>query len=736
MIYDKLYRKTIATLIDDCIPKDVIRERNAQKSWGYGYNKEFDIVVISTNGTIGDIYDIGGLLIAIPEKPDDSKIGNAELKRHLQKWERLKVPTELANFNSIYDFKDHDAFLKKKKEIENKHIKFIEKDISYIKHGYWFYNDGEPCYITGGNYYFLQHYFHYEPKCYGDFRMPIRDYYYWLEACYADNRCVGSLLMKNRGVSFSTTGASEIIRETTLNSNSFAPLISKTEDDAGKLFSQKVLESIRRLPIHLVPVNNSNRRITAAIHFTDPKTGDGNNSSIEKYPTTVDAYDGLRPRKSLNDEIGKFKWKKSNVLDFWAIHKDCHTTGIKEVTGKAICGSTAGEFKNGGGKYYKELFDASDIRQRNGFGQTESGLYGLYIPAEFGQQGFYDEYGWVIYHDPEIPIKTERGTTTDIGVVTALDMVEEGLKHNEDKLNAQRRKHPRRLSDAFKDEDEFGMFNANNLDKHDFYLKSIKGTSSYNSIVTPIKLYWENGVKDTRVLHSVDSKGKFLVSWIPPKDMRNLFTLRSNTKYPENGHIGAFGCDSYDAAGVKGSKGSLVGLTKTGKGFPNETFFIIYNHRPKDEYEFYDDVIKAMVFYSMPVLVENNKISLLKHIKARGYRGFAMNRPDVPKSKLNETELKYGGMPSSTTTVPLQEGKLEYYIEHNVGQEDLSLSTCKVMFPELISSWKNYDTQKRKFNDMAVASQFALLANQREIEKKEVKTSGVNITLNVFKRAI
>ena len=42
----------------------------------------------------------------------------------------------------------------------------------------------------------------------------------------------------------------------------------------------------------------------------------------------------------------------------------------------------------------------------------------------------------------------------------------------------------------------------------------------------------------------------------------------------------------------------------------------------------------ACVFYGMPILAENNKPRLLYYFKRRGYRGFAMNRPDKKKKQI------------------------------------------------------------------------------------------------------
>jgi len=39
-------------------------------SWLYGYNEQYDVVVISKNGKIGEVVEISGLKIALPIAPE------------------------------------------------------------------------------------------------------------------------------------------------------------------------------------------------------------------------------------------------------------------------------------------------------------------------------------------------------------------------------------------------------------------------------------------------------------------------------------------------------------------------------------------------------------------------------------------------------------------------------------------------------------------------------------------
>ena len=60
-----MYEQTLYKIIEP-IKLTTIHRLNKGKKWKFGYNKDHDIIVLSKNGQIGDIYDIQGLKIALP----------------------------------------------------------------------------------------------------------------------------------------------------------------------------------------------------------------------------------------------------------------------------------------------------------------------------------------------------------------------------------------------------------------------------------------------------------------------------------------------------------------------------------------------------------------------------------------------------------------------------------------------------------------------------------------------
>jgi hypothetical protein len=63
--------------LEDYIPKSVKTNKNVSRTWQYGYNEKYDVVIISKTGQIGDIIEISGLKIALPLAPKSISISVA-----------------------------------------------------------------------------------------------------------------------------------------------------------------------------------------------------------------------------------------------------------------------------------------------------------------------------------------------------------------------------------------------------------------------------------------------------------------------------------------------------------------------------------------------------------------------------------------------------------------------------------------------------------------------------------
>lgn len=715
-------------ILDEYIPKNVIATKNRHKSWEYGYNKDYDVVVISKDGTIGQIYEINSVKIALPSVPEKvTDYGN--------KWVAQEYPSELQKIKTIFDWNRRDNAFK------SKYVDLIEGEFDKRENGHWFINNGKPTYITGTHYMYLQ----WTKIDIGlpDFRESNRIFYIYWEACKADVRSFGMDYLKNRRSGFSFMSSSEICNTGTIVRDSRIGILSKTGSDAKKMFTDKVVPIVRNYPFFFKPIQDGMDNPKTELAFRVPASkitrknmDQENQDEIDGLDTTIDwkntadnSYDGEKLLLLVHDESGKWE-KPENILNNWRVTKTCLRLGSK-IVGKCMMGSTSNALSKGG-ENFKKLYNDSNPRTRSANGQTKSGLYSLFIPMEWNIEGYIDEFGWPVFEDPEKPIKGIDGEIITQGVTSWWNNEVAALKGDSDALNEFYRQFPRTESHAFRDESKQSVFNLTKIYQQIDYNDSL----IKDQVLTRGYFHWKNGVKDSEVIWTPDKNGRFLVSWIPNSRLRNNVINRGGKKFPGNEHLGAFGCDPYDISGVVGgggSNGALHGMTKFHmEEAPTNEFFLEYIARPQTAEIFFEDVLMACVFYGMPILAENNKARLLYHFKNRGYRAFSMNRPDKHKTKLSKTELEIGGIPNSSEDVrQAHASAIETYIEEYVGLDIEGTyrdPECmgSMYFTKTLEDWARFDPNNRTKHDASISSGLAIMATRKhlfDVEKKESKIS-------------
>jgi len=726
---NNLYQK-----LEDYIPKAVLAKKNKARTWLYGYNEKYDVVVISRSGEIKDVININGLCIALP-KPPKEIIKNSQ-KNHNQYWERKELPKELSRIQSIFQWNEMPTPFK------SKWVDYIETEFDKRELGHWFYNNGTPTYITGSHYMYLQ--WTNIDVGFPDFREANRIFFLYWEACKADNRCFGLDYLKIRRSGFSFMGSSECVNTGTLAKDSRVGILSKTGSDAKKMFTDKVVPIANRLPFFFKPIQDGMDKPKTELAFRIPASKitkknmyDTVDEELFGLDTTIDwkntddnSYDGEKLLLLVHDESGKWI-KPNNILNNWRVTKTCLRLGSK-IIGKCMMGSTSNAL-NKGGDNFKKLYEDSNVAQRNSNGQTKSGLYSLFIPMEWNMEGFIDIYGMPVFYKPSKPIKGVDGEWIKNGAIDYWKAEVDSLKKDPDALNEFYRQFPRSESHAFRDESKGSLFNLTKIYQQIDYNDSLV----MEHHVTQGKFYWKDGKKDTEVIWTPDNRGRFKITWSPNKHLQNQKIQKNNSFYPVNEHIGAFGCDSYDISGTvggRGSNGSLHGLTKFSMDeAPSNEFFLEYIARPQTAEIFFEEVLMACVYYSMPILVENNKPRLLYHFKNRGYRGFCMNRPDKHYTKLSKTEKELGGIPNTSEDVKQSHAAaIESYIEKHIGLDLESTYRAademgSMYFTRTLDDWAKFDVSNRTKFDASISSGLAVMANQKGIYLPEKKQSKISL---------
>ena len=726
---NSLYR-----IIENYIPKQVLSTKNRAKTWVYGYNEKYDVVIISKTGQIETVIEINGLKIALPKTPKE--IYKRSKKKEEQYWEPTEISKELHRIKSIFQWHETPDVFK------GKWVDYIEEEFDRREQGYWFMNNGKPTYITGTHYMYLQ--WTKIDVGHPDFREANRIFYIFWEACKADKRSFGMCYLKIRRSGFSFMSSCEGVNKATITKDSRIGILSKTGSDAKKMFTDKVVPISNNYPFFFKPIQDGMDKPKTELAYRVPasKITKKNMSTIadeelEGLDTTIDwkntgdnSYDGEKLQLLLHDESGKWE-KPDNILNNWRVTKTCLRLGSK-IIGKCMMGSTSNALDKGG-RNFKSLYEDSFPSKRNSNGQTKSGLYCLFIPMEWNFEGYIDRYGMPVLRTPDKPVPGIDGEDITMGAIDYWANEVESLQSDADALNEFYRQFPRTESHAFRDESKRSLFNLTKIYQQIDYNDSL----IMDRHVTTGSFHWKDGIKDSKVIWTPQKYGRFKVSWTPPPHLQNNIIIEKGMKKPGNESIGSFGCDSYDISGVvlgKGSNGALHGLTKFNmQEAPSNHFFLEYIARPQTAEIFFEEVLMALVFYGMPILCENNKPRLLYHLKNRGYRGFSMNRPDKTYTKLSKTERELGGIPNSSEDVKQSHASaIESYIEKYVGIDfdgnyrdpgDMG----DMYFGRTLEDWAKFDITNRTKFDAAISSGLAIMANQKHLYTPSKEKSKISI---------
>jgi len=730
-----MYEQSLVKTIKDHIKPKVLKRNNRYKKWRYGYDVEHDVVVISKDGTIGEIIEIQNLKIALPKKPEN--VFSNSKKTEEQVWVKAEYPKALSKIKSVFDWQRYPNSFKEE------WYDYIDEEFKRREQGYWFYNRGLATYITGSHYMFLQ----WSKIDVGaaDYRESNRLFFIFWEACKADQRCYGMCYLKNRRSGFSFMASADTVNQATISSDSRFGILSKSGADAKKMFTDKVVPISINYPFFFRPIQDGMDRPKTELAYRVPaskltrrKLDEGIASEeIEGLDTTIDwkntgdnSYDGEKLKLLVHDESGKWE-RPDNILNNWRVTKTTMRLGSK-IVGKCMMGSTSNAIEKGGGNF-KKLYYASDVTQRNRNGQTSSGLYSLFIPMEWNYEGFIDAYGIPVFDKPKDAVRDPHGDLITTGVIEHWENEVDGLKNDQDSLNEYYRQFPRTEKHAFRDEAKLSLFNLTKIYEQIDYNEDMRN----KTLVTQGNFQWTGGVKDTTVNFIPENNGRFLVSWIPPAILQNRVIIKNGVKHPGNEHVGAFGCDSYDISGTvdkRGSKGSLHGLTKFSmEEAPFNMFFLEYISRPPTAEIFFEDVLMALHFYGMPILAENNKPRLLYYLKRRGYRNFSINRPDKTFNKLSVAEREIGGIPNSSEDIKqAHAAAIESYIEDHVGLKETEYG--QMYFQRTLEDWAKFNINNRTKFDATISSGLAIMAcNKNKYSPvAEIKKEPVSINFTKY----
>ena len=273
-------QNSIYKVLKNYIPNSVMANKNKAKTWKYGYNEKYKLVIISRDGTLGDIYEISNVIIGLPKTP--KTFDNQKEKKENQVWTPTIQPKVLKRIQSIFQWNEMPVSFK------NSWVDYIEKEFDKREEGHWFLNNGIPTYITGTHYMYLQ--WTKIDVGHPDFREANRIFYIFWEACKADNRSFGMCYLKIRRSGFSFMSSSEGVNQATITRDARIGILSKTGADAKKMFTDKVVPISNNYPFFFKPIQDGMDKPKTELAYRVPA------SKITKknmYVTDNEDLDGL-----------------------------------------------------------------------------------------------------------------------------------------------------------------------------------------------------------------------------------------------------------------------------------------------------------------------------------------------------------------------------------------------------------------------------------------------------------
>ena len=603
-----------------------------------------------------------------------------------QKWERQLLPEdyekrrakELARMRTDPDYFDP--------ELE----KIREQHWTYRRCGFWFMNNGEPVYITGTHWLYLN--WAVTNVGFMNYRNTDRKVFYCLRSVEEDPRSGGLVYVSRRRGGKSYIAGIWMLDRVSLGLDKVGGIQSKTDEDAKRLFAKSIVNYFVNLPHFFKPVYDTSQglRPKKELRFYKP-TIKGKNADLmlegEELRSEINFgssepyhYDGNALFGYVLDEFGKPQ--RSNVWDTWNIVRYCMDQDGAWV-GKAFVTSTIEDLDTTG-TGPKDIWRNSDQSKRDGNGRTTSGLYRLFLGAH--ESTFFDEYG---------NEETEKGLTYYMNMRKAYE-------HDQRQLSKIIRKNPFTIEEAFRVDGEKCIYDSMLLNERLDHL------SWKENLTTRGNFVWENGVRDTKVVFEPSANGRWELCWnFEKEEDSNRVVRRGDLCFPNNKQNFRMGVDPFDhkiTEDGRMSNGSGIVLrrrTPINEGDPYSRAFVAkYVYRPDLPRIYYEDMLMASVYFGCEILHENNKDGISSYFEERGYYNHLMWLPDRNKPGIAavETSKQWGAEITDA------------YIKEN---------HKKIYFKDLIEDWLEFKIDKSTKYDLAMAAMWCLVADEVGSDTKQ-----------------
>lgn len=658
-------------------------------------------------GFVPDYYSGTGELIK-------SEILFSDKPQKDQKWQRQPLP-------SWYNKKYQEELIQRKSnpDYRDDELQVFRKD-QWIKRlcGVWFMNNGNPVYITGKHWFYLNYWK--LDTGYGSYRENDRKLFYFWQYCCEDPNCGGMIEMTKRKQGKTFRAACAQFEYASRINEAKMGIQSKTGDDAkDQVYMFSIISPFKHLPDFFKPIYDTAQgaipKTELAFRHTSVKGQEARsqvfegelNTIIDYRNSDLKTYDGPKLRAYIGDEV--LKTVLVDVYERHGVVKECCMED-GEFIGKMYYTSTVERDEEKINKKENEacenLWKDSDQNKRVD-DRTITGLYRYFTPAY--ETIYWDEYGYPIIDKAKEYFYKER----------------KRLEGNPKALVGHIRKNPFTPEEAFMSDSDQCPFSVMVLQDTLRLCHSLPPDS--NELEVQGDFIWKEKDKEAMWVPN-NINGKWFMSWLPPEVERNKVKdtgkQDENRFEPLNDERFAFGSDPV-SSGKEAEHGSSSAAGAIYRKYDihyqedrSDTWVADYKFDPDDPNDYYEDMIIACFFFGVQIHCEKNKFDIFNHFKRRGYNKFMMTRPGntfAGVTKLGEEQE--AGTYASEPIIELYITRLKTF---------WAKKGHKVRHKRIIEDALKFRYSNRTKRDTTVATGFGILAVEKPYEPKVQHTGDIS----------
>lgn len=503
---------------------------------------------------------------------------------------------------------------------------YIEQERERILEGVWVFINGEPTWISPMHYDFLMY------ANLSDFEGPAAyydsqrlDFYFW-DFVDKDPNCYGEMTIKPRRYGYTAMNTTRVLHYAIRDFNQNIGMISTDLNKVKESIFRPTVDSLMSRPAFLRPeiyapnsrIPQQEIRLRSMLMNQDDEEESlllendmGLRSWISPRSTTPKTFDGHKWHLLLMDEI--WKWDaKTSPSNTWNISKETLQVGGR-IVGKAALFASMGD-DDGCDEAVADgikMWGESNYQQRNRFGQTTSGLYRKFIPADVAYAKFMNKFG-----------QCDRALAKEF-ILEQRSHLEEGTKEYLYHV----RKYPLNIDEALGSAQNSGIFNPLRLSTR---LAQIQVLPPSKKGYVRGMFHWNPGAEQVVFEPKADGFWKVAIQHKP--EALNRWEWKRGLRVPPPNPEGVIGNDPVRTADNSSghlSNNAAYAFQKWdyfGNGSQNRLIAQLYG-RDEDVNLFNEQIRLGALFWGYPVMTERQITSTFDWFCNKGMESWLLRSP-------------------------------------------------------------------------------------------------------------